>query len=189
MSTKLCASPTHKNWKELYRAALFEADSNRLSQRIALAERALAARARELFYAGGEDLQERVAIDAAISALQTLHATTTGERERKRMHRVQGSLRLLFGDPAGINPANECDERLKEEQSWKKLYEAALLEFNLHLLPERIAEAQEAIGQRVLTLRLDGEVNSEMVALENARVVLGNLTRVFHDRTDCKRLA
>ena len=78
MNTKVAASPTHNNWRKLYKAALFEADSNRLSERIAVAEWALAVRSRELFYTDEEHLQERIAVEAAMSALQSLRSTTTG---------------------------------------------------------------------------------------------------------------
>ena len=88
MNTKV-DSPTQKTWRELYKAALFEANSNQLSERIALAEWALAIRARELFYTDEEHLQERFAIDAAISALRTLRSTKTGSEGRKETHRVQ----------------------------------------------------------------------------------------------------
>jgi hypothetical protein len=59
-------------WRELYRAALFETDKNRLSEGIAYAEWALVLRARELFHMGGEQLQERQAVDAALYALHVL---------------------------------------------------------------------------------------------------------------------
>ena len=38
---------------------------------------------------------------------------------------------------------------------WMKLYEAAVLETNREALPQRIEAAQNAIGQRVMTLALD----------------------------------
>lgn len=91
MNTEVAASPTHKNWKEFYKAALFEADCNKLSERIAHAEWALAIRAQELFYTDEEHLEERLAIDAAISALQTLRTTKTGGERRKGMHGVQAA--------------------------------------------------------------------------------------------------
>ena len=90
MSTGVAASPS-KNWKELYRAALYETDKNRVSERIANAEWALALRARELFHTGRENLQERQAVDAAIYALQALRRTATGSEGRKGMHRVQAA--------------------------------------------------------------------------------------------------
>ena len=76
MSTEV-ASSASTSWKELYRAVLFETDKNRMAERIANAEWALALRARELFHAGREHLQERQAVDAAIYALYALRRTAT----------------------------------------------------------------------------------------------------------------
>ena len=90
MSAGVAASPS-KNWKELYRAALYETDKNRVSERIANAEWALALRARELFHTGRENLQERQAVDAAIFALHALRSTTTNNEGKKGMHRVQAA--------------------------------------------------------------------------------------------------
>src|SRR5690348_5416903 len=76
MSTGVAASPIGKSWRKLYKAALFEADKNRMSERIAHAEWALALRARELFHAGGGHLQERQEVDAAMQVLHALRSTT-----------------------------------------------------------------------------------------------------------------
>ena len=76
MSVGIAASPNSKSWRELYKAALFEADKNRVSERIANAESALALRARELFHVGSEHLQERQAVDAAIYAMYVFRRTT-----------------------------------------------------------------------------------------------------------------
>jgi Cft2 family RNA processing exonuclease len=84
MSAGAAVSPISKSWRELYKAALFETDKNRMSERIAHAEWALALRARELFHTGREHLQERQAVDAAIYALHALRRTTAcagGKRE------------------------------------------------------------------------------------------------------------
>ena len=81
MSTGVAASPS-KSWKELYRAALYEPDKNRVSERIAKAEWALALRARELFHTGTEYLQERQAVDAALHALHALRRTATSAAGR-----------------------------------------------------------------------------------------------------------
>lgn len=98
MNTRVAASPTHNNWRELYKAAIFEADGSRLSERIALAEWALAVRSRELFYKDEEHLQERLAVDAAISALQTLRSTTMGtERIFATRDAITGKLREMEG--------------------------------------------------------------------------------------------
>ena len=72
MSTEVAASQITKAWRELYKVALFETDKNKLSERIAEAQTALALRARELFQTGHEHLQERQAVDAAIYALHVL---------------------------------------------------------------------------------------------------------------------
>jgi len=50
MRTGFPVSPLSKSWKELYKAALFETDKSRVSERIAQAEWALSLRARELFH-------------------------------------------------------------------------------------------------------------------------------------------
>jgi hypothetical protein len=47
----------------LYKAALFEVDKTRLPDRIAQAEKALALRARELFNAAGDNIEEEQALD------------------------------------------------------------------------------------------------------------------------------
>jgi hypothetical protein len=83
MSATVAASPG-KSWKELYRAALIETDQNRMAERIADAEWALALRARELFYTGRGDLRERQAVDAAIFALHALRRTATSAAGRTK---------------------------------------------------------------------------------------------------------
>jgi hypothetical protein len=60
-------------WRELYTAALFETDNDRLPARITDAERATVARARELFSAGADTIEE----DQALYALSALRALRT----------------------------------------------------------------------------------------------------------------
>lgn len=81
MSAGVAVSPISKGWKELYKAALFETDKNKLSERIAYAEWALTLRARELFHAGSEHLEERQAVDTAIYTLNVLRSCATGQRK------------------------------------------------------------------------------------------------------------
>ena len=83
MSTGVAVSPISKSWKELYKAALFETDRNRLSERIAYAEWALTLRARELFHTDSEHLQEREAVDTAIYTLHLLRGTMKCDNRRK----------------------------------------------------------------------------------------------------------
>jgi hypothetical protein len=60
------------NWRDLYVAALFETDQSRVPNRIADAEKAIVARARELFSAGADTIEEDQALDDALYALRAL---------------------------------------------------------------------------------------------------------------------
>jgi hypothetical protein len=62
------------NWRELYSAALFETDEGRIPARIADAEKAIVARARELFSAGADMIEEDQALDDALYALRALQS-------------------------------------------------------------------------------------------------------------------
>ena len=67
--------PTRTNidqWHELYKAALFETDKKRIPARIARAERAIVARARELFFSSSDNIEEDQALDDALYALRAL---------------------------------------------------------------------------------------------------------------------
>jgi hypothetical protein len=55
-----------------------------------------------------------------------------------------------------------------------KFYEAAVLETNCELLPERIESAQNAIGQRVITIAID---EAERRAITKTLNALANLKR------------
>jgi hypothetical protein len=61
-----------RNWRELYTAALFETEKDRIPTRIAAAEKAIVARARELFAGGGDTIEEDQALDDALYALRAL---------------------------------------------------------------------------------------------------------------------
>jgi hypothetical protein len=63
-----------RSWREFYIAALFETDNNRLGGRIADAEKAIVARARELFAAGADTIEEDQALDDALYALKALQS-------------------------------------------------------------------------------------------------------------------
>jgi hypothetical protein len=64
--------PKTSGWRQLYTAALFETDKNRMPARIADAEQAIVARARELFSAGNDTIEEDQALDDALYALRAL---------------------------------------------------------------------------------------------------------------------
>lgn len=72
MSTGSSKSQDSRTWRELYKAALFEVDKTKLPERIAQAEKALALRARELFYVAGDNIEEEQALDDATYALHAL---------------------------------------------------------------------------------------------------------------------
>jgi hypothetical protein len=61
----------------LYAAVLFEIDKTKLPERIAQAEKAFALRARELFYAAGDSVEEGQALDDAVYALRALRNDTS----------------------------------------------------------------------------------------------------------------
>ena len=61
-----------QNWRDLYRAALFEMDSQKLPLRIAEAERALNVRACELYAMSSETSEEGQSIQHALSSLRAL---------------------------------------------------------------------------------------------------------------------
>jgi len=70
--TNQTPSTVLRNWRELYSAALFETDTSRIPHRIADAEKAIVARARELFSAGADTIEEDQALDDALYALRAL---------------------------------------------------------------------------------------------------------------------
>jgi hypothetical protein len=67
--------PDMRPWRRLYTTALFEVDRAKLPERIAEAEAALIVRARELFHAPGDNIEEEEAVDDAMYALRALRNT------------------------------------------------------------------------------------------------------------------
>ena len=61
-----------RSWRDIYTAALFETDKNRVPARIADAEKAIVGRARQLFSAGTDTIEEDQALDDALYALRAL---------------------------------------------------------------------------------------------------------------------
>jgi hypothetical protein len=62
------------DWRALYSAALFETDNRRIPARIADAQKAIVTRARELFSAGADTIEEDQALDDALYALRALQS-------------------------------------------------------------------------------------------------------------------
>jgi len=75
MAREGSTAPEQKNWRDLYRAALLEVDCTRVAERIAEAEKALVVRARELFSAAGDNIEEEEMLDDAMYALHALRGT------------------------------------------------------------------------------------------------------------------
>jgi hypothetical protein len=76
----LLKTPRTCEWLQrnlLYTAVVFEVDKTKLPERIAQAEKALALRARELFYAARDSsAEEEQALDDAVYALHALRTTS-----------------------------------------------------------------------------------------------------------------
>ena len=69
MDTSFVPGLRPKNWKTLYRAAVFEANKSTVLERISEAEKAVLARGRELFYADGTQ-EEKEDLEDALYALR-----------------------------------------------------------------------------------------------------------------------
>jgi hypothetical protein len=69
--------PRLSPWRELYKAALFETNHEKLPARIADAEKAIVARARELFASSADTIEEDQALDDALYALRALQSCVT----------------------------------------------------------------------------------------------------------------
>jgi hypothetical protein len=63
------------SWRDLYQAAIYEPDMNKVPERIAEAEAALVICARELFYNAGPDSDEGESMDDAMFILQALRSS------------------------------------------------------------------------------------------------------------------
>jgi hypothetical protein len=74
MTTQTASQSVLRTWREIYTAALFETDKNRIPARIADAEKAIVVRARELFAAGTDTIEEDQALDDALYALRALQS-------------------------------------------------------------------------------------------------------------------
>ena len=72
MNTALCRALKTQSWKDLYQAAICESNLNKLPGRIDDAEGALVMRAQELYYAVGDDLEEKESLDDAMCIIHAL---------------------------------------------------------------------------------------------------------------------
>ncbi|HEV2398376.1 MAG TPA: hypothetical protein VGS27_15645 [Candidatus Sulfotelmatobacter sp.] len=65
-------STSSSAWHDLYHAALFETDRDKVPDRIASAEQAILARIRELFLVTSDHIEEDQVLDDALYALRAL---------------------------------------------------------------------------------------------------------------------
>jgi len=83
------SAETFRNWRELYKAALFETDTSKIPSRIEEARRALVFRSRELFAAAPNDEGETESIENALYALQALeNCLRSNTRDRRHTPRA-----------------------------------------------------------------------------------------------------
>lgn len=72
MNTAVCRGLETQSWKDPYQAAIRESNLNKLPGRIDDAEAALVIRARGLYYADSDDLEEKESLDDAMCILHAL---------------------------------------------------------------------------------------------------------------------
>ena len=78
-----------RNWRELYKAAIFETDASKLVGRIEEARRAIVARSRELFATSPDYDGEGEAIENALYALHALeNCLSSNTKDRRRAPRA-----------------------------------------------------------------------------------------------------
>jgi hypothetical protein len=103
-------------WRDLYLAALFEADSCKLPERIAVAEYAMNLRDCELWYSGGDHNKEKHALIGAMRALEALRNIHQCPRPMlpTSSHRVEAALDILgeAGKSAGTAEPNVSVDRM-----------------------------------------------------------------------------
>lgn len=74
------SSRTCANWRNLYLAAVFETNTNRIPSRIQTAQKAIAERSRELF-ASRDNNGERSSLDSAVVKLQALGMCVSSRKD------------------------------------------------------------------------------------------------------------
>jgi hypothetical protein len=72
---------SHEGWHVLYHSALFEADRNKMPQRIAEAETAILARMKELFAVTSDHIEEDLILDDALYGLRALRNCIVHDQE------------------------------------------------------------------------------------------------------------
>jgi hypothetical protein len=92
MNTGVCTGSDTPSWKDLYQAAMFESDVNKLPERITDAETALVMRMRQLSYTSGDNMEEHQSLD---DAMCILHALCSSLKRRPSATQSNGDLDCL----------------------------------------------------------------------------------------------
>jgi hypothetical protein len=95
MNTGICKGLNAQSWTDLYQAVMCESDVNKLPERIADAEAALAMRARDLFYTSGDRFEEEESLDDAMCVLRALRSSL-----KRRPSAIQGTGNLDYSRSA-----------------------------------------------------------------------------------------
>jgi hypothetical protein len=93
MNTAVCRALETQSWKDLYQTAIFEWNLNKLSGRIDEAEAALVIRARELYYAVDDELEEKQSLEDAMCILHALRRSLKRRPPAVQSKRNLGYLR------------------------------------------------------------------------------------------------
>ena len=80
MNTAVCRALEPQSWKDLYQAAICEPNFNKPPGHIDDAEAALVIRARELYYAAGDEQEEKQSLDDAMCILRALRRSLNRRR-------------------------------------------------------------------------------------------------------------
>jgi len=108
MATSRNPSPRDWTWRELYVAALMEANDEKMSARIAQAERAILDRVRELFYASADNIEEEQALDDALYALRALKSCLELMADSRLLNRRAAAQDLCEAKhPSSHEPLNQ----------------------------------------------------------------------------------
>jgi hypothetical protein len=75
-------------------------------------------------------------------------------------------------------PAHEMSNSRARLPEWQKLYEAAVLEMDLAVLPSRVQAAKAAIRSRIVELRTSQSVEEDS-RLNDALRILDGLMRMY----------
>jgi len=111
------ASASFQNWRDLYLAALFERDRQKLSSRIAAAERALLMRARELLVTSNHRSEEGKALDKGLYVYALCAVVSHRKVRDQSLIHVSTVLCVAAGLNACLRDVNEPIDRTRKREA------------------------------------------------------------------------